>query len=128
MKRWSVVLVVIALSCALLNQGQQSPAQSQKPATGHHADMHKQMSDMNKMMVAHLGKQDANYEKRFIDMMIPHHEGAIMMAEHALKHANEPALKEKAEKMIAEQKKEIEELKKWRSDWYGAKGTKESAR
>lgn len=101
-------------------QGTDSTAQALKHQAGQHADMQKQMNEMNQMMVKHLGKQDKDYEKRFIDMMIPHHEGAVMMAEHALKNANEPELKKMAQKMIDEQSKEIEQLKKWRSEWYGA--------
>ncbi|MBX9680718.1 MAG: DUF305 domain-containing protein [Gemmataceae bacterium] len=80
--------------------------------------MAKEMRAMNKMMVHHLGKKDAEYEKRFIDMMIPHHEGASLVAKHALEHANQPELKEMAKKMIEDQQKEIEHLKKWREKWY----------
>ena len=91
---------------------------------GHHmalsGDMQKDMQMMNKMMVDHLGEKDNQYEARFIDMMIPHHEGAVMMSEHAVKHANRPELKEMAQKMIKEQSKEIEQLRQWRKDWYGA--------
>src|SRR5687768_13718753 len=46
------------------------------------------MQHMNEQMVQQLGESDENYEKRFIDMMIPHHNGAILMSQHALKHAN----------------------------------------
>ena len=40
----------------------------------------KDMTMMNHMMMQRLGKKDTDFEKRFIDMMIPHHEGAILMA------------------------------------------------
>jgi uncharacterized protein (DUF305 family) len=53
-------------------------------------------------------------------MMIPHHEGAVLMAEHALKHSNKPELKRMAEKMIESQEKEIEQLRQWRKEWYSA--------
>ena len=83
------------------------------------ADMAKHMQLMNKMMIQHLGEGDPQYDARFIDMMIPHHEGAVMMARHALKHSHRPELKAMAEKVIKDQQKEIEQLKQWRKMWYG---------
>lgn len=84
------------------------------------SEMAKEMRAMNKMMVHHLGQKDTEYEKRFIDLMIPHHEGAVQMAKHALEHATQPELKEMAKKMIEDQQKEIEHLKKWREKWYSS--------
>jgi uncharacterized protein (DUF305 family) len=78
-----------------------------------------QMKHMNDQMVEQLGSADENYDKRFIDMMIPHHEGAVKMAEHALEHSQREELKEMARKMIDGQKQEIEQLKQMRAEWYG---------
>jgi uncharacterized protein (DUF305 family) len=77
-----------------------------------------QMHMMNKMMVKELGPRDANYEKRFIDVMIEHHEGAVMMAKDALKNANRPELIQMAKDIIAAQEKEISQMKEWRKQWY----------
>jgi uncharacterized protein (DUF305 family) len=77
------------------------------------------MKHMNEQMVEQLGQPDENYEKRFIDMMIPHHEGAVMMAQHALEHSNREELREMARKMIESQQQEIEQLKQYRAEWYG---------
>lgn len=74
---------------------------------------------MHNMMMKALGQKDANYEARFIDLMIPHHEGAIMMAEDAIEKATRPELKQMAREMIAAQKKEIAQLMEWRKQWYG---------
>lgn len=82
-------------------------------------DMATEMSKMNGMMVKALGKGDADYEKRFIDLMIPHHEGAVLMAKDALKKSSKPELKKMAEKMIEDQEKEIAMLKAHRAHWYG---------
>jgi len=46
-------------------------------------------------------------------MMIPHHQGAIDMAEVELKYGKDPALRKMAEDIIAAQKKEIEDFKAW---------------
>lgn len=72
------------------------------------------------MMMEKLGKKDNHYDKRFIDLMIPHHEAALMMAEDALKNATHPEIKEMAQKIIDTQQKEIEQLKAWRTQWYGS--------
>jgi predicted outer membrane protein len=98
-------------------------AQNGSPKTDpHHVhEMAKQMRAMNKAMVHHLGPKDAEFEKRFIDLMIPHHEGAIEMAKHALTHSSRAELKEMARKMIEDQQKEVEKMKQWRAQWYGEK-------
>jgi len=82
-------------------------------------DMGKDVSMMNDMMVMKLGTQDSLYDHRFIDMMIPHHEGAIMMAKDALAHANKPELKKMAQGVITSQQNEIAQMKAWRAKWYG---------
>ena len=83
-------------------------------------DMTKNMSMMNDMMVRDLQKGDSRYDHRFIDMMIPHHEGAIMMAKDAQQKATRPELKKLAESIITGQQKEIDQMKEWRATWYGA--------
>ena len=83
-------------------------------------DMTKNMSMMNDMMVRDLQKGDSRYDHRFIDMMIPHHKGAIMMAKDAQQKANRPELKKLAESIITGQQKEIDQMKEWRATWYGA--------
>jgi uncharacterized protein (DUF305 family) len=45
-------------------------------------------------------------EQKFIEMMIPHHQGAIEMAEIALTKAKRPEIKKLAESIIQDQKKE----------------------
>jgi uncharacterized protein (DUF305 family) len=82
-------------------------------------DMKMSQDMTNKMMLKELGQQDANYDARFIDLMIPHHEAAIMMAKDALQKTNRPEVKQMAQNIITAQEKEIAQLKQWRKDWYG---------
>ncbi|STX50160.1 Uncharacterized protein conserved in bacteria [Legionella busanensis] len=84
-------------------------------------------SMMDKMMMDKLGKKDNQYDKRFIDLMIPHHEAAIMMAKDALNNAIHPEIKDMAQKIIDTQQKEIEQLKAWRSQWYGNEQSSEQS-
>lgn len=54
-----------------------------------------------------------NTHKDFVMMMIPHHESAVTMAEDELSYGKQPELKKMAQKMIADQSKEITEFKAW---------------
>lgn len=81
-------------------------------------DMMQKMDQINAMMVQMLGPSDSTYDQRFIDHMVPHHQGAIMMAEDALQKAVHPELKAFAQKVIDAQRQEIGDMKKWRQQWY----------
>ena len=50
-------------------------------------------------------------------MMIPHHQSAIDMAKVQLEQGDDPQLRAMAEKIIAAQEKEIEELEAWQADY-----------
>lgn len=86
-----------------------------------HDDMdHGEMDheEMDHDMAMDLGPADEKYDLRFIDAMIPHHEGAIMMAEDALEKSERSEMQELAEEIIAAQEEEIAQLREWRSEWY----------
>jgi uncharacterized protein (DUF305 family) len=82
-------------------------------------DAKKDRPMMDAMMMNELGVKDANYDDRFISLMIPHHEAAIMMAKDALEKATRPELKQMARDIIAAQQKEIAQMKEWQKKWYG---------
>jgi uncharacterized protein (DUF305 family) len=65
-----------------------------------------------------LGLADGNYDLRFIDGMIPHHEGGVVMAKEALEKSKRPEIKKLANEIIKAQNQEIAELKQWRKAWY----------
>lgn len=60
------------------------------------------------------------FDKAFVDMMIPHHRGAIRMARAELADGASPEAKELAEAIIAAQTREIGQMNDWRKTWYGA--------
>ncbi len=71
------------------------------------------------MMNMDLGAADDEYDLRFINAMIPHHEGALTMAQEALEKSSRPEVQELSEAIIASQQVEIDQMSEWRQDWYG---------
>jgi len=64
---------------------------------------------------------DVPFDQAFIDGMVPHHEGAIEMAEAAKAAGlSEPELVEIADAIIATQQQEIDLMREWRRDWFGS--------
>ncbi|MBX6341169.1 MAG: DUF305 domain-containing protein [Thermomicrobiaceae bacterium] len=59
------------------------------------------------------------FDKAFIDAMVPHHQGAIMMAQRILQTTQRPELKQLAEGIVAAQQAEIAKMQEWRRAWYG---------
>jgi uncharacterized protein (DUF305 family) len=60
------------------------------------------------------------FDRAFIDMMVPHHQGAIRMARIQLDQGQNPQLHDLAQAIIDAQSREIEEMNAWREQWYGA--------
>jgi uncharacterized protein (DUF305 family) len=88
-----------------------------------HAPMGHMMAmseDMKKsmMMSMDLGKADADFDLRFINAMIPHHEGALVMAKDALSKTKRAEIKKLSQDILTSQQQEIEQMKQWRKDWY----------
>lgn len=65
-----------------------------------------------------LGPADADFDLRFIDGMVPHHEGGVVMAQDALQKSKRPEIRKLAEEIINAQDKEINQMKQWRQGWY----------
>jgi uncharacterized protein (DUF305 family) len=61
------------------------------------------------------------YDLQFIDTMSQHHQGAIEMAQMALKKSNNPELKTFAQKIITDQQREIAQMREWRDRWHPGK-------
>jgi uncharacterized protein (DUF305 family) len=59
------------------------------------------------------------FDLMFIDMMIPHHESAVVMAQIALTRAEHAEIRQLAEDIIASQSAEIAQMQEWRRAWYG---------
>jgi uncharacterized protein (DUF305 family) len=64
---------------------------------------------MKGMDIAYTGNADVD----FVRGMIPHHQGAIDMAKVQLKHGKDQETRTLAQKIIADQEKEIEQMQAW---------------
>ncbi len=85
-------------------------------AMSDHSDM-SSMSDMKSSPNA----AAQPYDLQFLDTMSHHHQGAVDMAEMAAEKAQHPELKAFAQKIIADQNKEIAQMKDWREKWFAGK-------
>lgn len=75
-------------------------------------------ADMPSMAVS-LGEGDGEFDKRFLQAMIAHHEGAIKMANQVLLPTARPEIHELADNIIATQSQEITTMQSWLKEWYG---------
>ncbi len=69
-------------------------------------------------MAEDLGTTDAQFDLRFINAMIPHHEGAVTMAKDALNKTKRPEIKQLAQDIVTSQQAEVTQMKQWRQAWY----------
>lgn len=72
------------------------------------------MSNMGMMLE---GLEGDEFDEAFIRMMIPHHEGAIDMAEEALEASAHEEVKQLARDIISAQQREIDMMKGWQREW-----------
>ncbi|MEA5507919.1 DUF305 domain-containing protein [Halotia wernerae UHCC 0503] len=57
--------------------------------------------------------------QHFIEMMIPHHQQAVEMADLALTRAKHPEIKKLALAIKSDQNREIKQMQTWYKAWYG---------
>jgi uncharacterized protein (DUF305 family) len=72
---------------------------------------------MDDMVNALEGKSGDEFDKAFIEHMIPHHQGAVSMAQLALVNSEHKEIKEMAQAIIDSQNSEIEQMKIWQNEW-----------
>ncbi|NEQ27465.1 MAG: DUF305 domain-containing protein, partial [Microcoleus sp. SIO2G3] len=102
----------------------QSSSEVQSPQSGmdhsamnHGSDAPESGMDHGAMSMD-LGPKNETFDLRFVDGMIPHHEGAVAMAQDAIEKSNRPEIKQLAQEIIDAQEREISQLKQWRQSWY----------
>lgn len=75
--------------------------------------------DHGSMDMASMLEVDGEYsDERFIDLMVPHHESAVEMAEVALQNSENERIRTLAEEIISAQERELRQMSDWRAEWY----------
>jgi uncharacterized protein (DUF305 family) len=72
---------------------------------------------------ANIPKTGDEIDEVFINMMVPHHEGAVEMAKIAQERSQRPEVQAMAKAIIDSQAKEIDQMKAWKEQWYGSSET-----
>jgi uncharacterized protein (DUF305 family) len=133
---WLLVLVlamVLALASSCAGGGSGTAEQGSGEQSGNeesddiqgmdHGNMEKMSPsgmDSSGMGASQMVMENGKYsDERFIDAMVPHHQGAIDMAEVALQNAQHPEINQLAQNIIADQQTEIDELKSIKQQEYG---------
>ncbi|MBP0447520.1 DUF305 domain-containing protein [Roseomonas sp. SSH11] len=73
------------------------------------------MQDAMEEMHAAMGRVrvTGNLDQDFLAMMLPHHEGAVVMARQYLESGHDPQIRRLAEQIVASQQIEIELMREW---------------
>jgi uncharacterized protein (DUF305 family) len=124
-KAWLLALLVavafIPAACGGAGSDQQGSGSGGGIASMDHDQMgHDSMGmgsgEMARQMVMENGKYS---DEAFIDAMVPHHQGAIAMANVALENAEHEKIKELSRNIVSTQHAEIEELKAIKKEEFG---------
>lgn len=83
---------------------------------GHSMTMRQMMDSMSASLV---GKKGNDFDSAFLEEMIPHHQGAVAMAQMVLTTSKRPELIKLANDIITSQQKEIDQMRSWQRTWFG---------
>lgn len=114
--RWHMHILGAFLLCSAAwaqEPGHDHPQQATgKPSVAMQRFMHEMDAGMKKMMAdMHAPGYSGDPDRDFLEMMIPHHEGAVEMARLLLVYGKDPLVRKLAEEIISSQQVEIEAMK-----------------
>ena len=89
--------------------------------TSSQGEMMAAMERMNRAMMAP-SAMAGDTDQNLVAMMIPHHQGAIDMARIYLRDGRDPQIRRMAQKIIADQEREIREMRAWQAKHPGPQG------
>jgi hypothetical protein len=76
---------------------------------------------MDDMTAALEGKTGDDFDRTFLELMVPHHQGAIDMAKLAEGSAKHEEIKAMTKDILTAQQREIDQMNQWLKDWGYAK-------
>lgn len=59
-----------------------------------------------------------DFDREFIQQMIPHHQMGVMMASMVLNSTQRPEIRKLAQSIITSQTAEINQMQQWYQNWY----------
>jgi hypothetical protein len=95
----AIALTALATLGAVAVRGQPAPGEAPYLADNDAA--------MSKMMKGMTIKPSGDVDRDFVDMMVPHHQGAIDMAVAVLRYGHNPQIRRLAQEIIVDQQQEI---------------------
>lgn len=127
MRRLSCLVLLLALPFAAAAQEHDHSSMTGGEHAGHtmpapskaNVDSASTRASLEAMQKMHEGmdiKYTGDADRDFAAGMIPHHQGAVEMAEIQLKYGKDPSLKRLAKSIIAAQRKEIRYMQKWHDE------------
>jgi uncharacterized protein (DUF305 family) len=95
------------------------------PSNNQVMNQHGMMGASNSMHMGMMGdasdmtnlEQATDFDKEFVQEMIPHHQMAVMMATMLKNGTQRSEMKELADNIIAAQTKEIDQMRQWLKSW-----------
>ena len=76
------------------------------------------MEMMMKEMEALKGAKDSDFDRMFLDHMIPHHRAAVDMAKLVAERSERSELRKLAQDIIKAQSKEVGQMESWKKSWF----------
>ena len=101
------IALAVCVSCATAPAAFAASAGTHAEAGPEAAFLEENEMAMTKMMDGMDAKPSGDVDKDFVAMMIPHHQGAIDMAQAELRHGKNEQLRRIAQEIIVEQQQEI---------------------
>ena len=89
----------------------QDPTNRQRVPADENSFLSENATAMKKMMADMMIKPTGDVDRDFVEMMVPHHQGAIDMAEAELKYGHNEQLRRLARDIVANQQHEITEMR-----------------
>ena len=119
-------VALLVASCGGAGGGMGNMQEGQMDGEGRQAKEGKKGMDHSKMEGGRDGgaqkmvMEDGKYsDRRFIDAMVPHHEGAVEMAEVALENAEHDEIRRLARDIVSTQRAEIQHLRSIKREEFG---------
>ena len=116
MKKLMTFITLSAIAISNYAQANEQPHQAHmnmqmSPGSAMQQELMQGMDQMNQDMMAAAQYKDPDVA--FAAGMLPHHIGAVKMAEVELKYGKDPEMRKLAENIINAQQAEIEQMQKW---------------